>query len=182
MNLSEIMTSITDHLCGWRVDKINKYHFSRIAIISDKGKKIIVEVHGQKLKFHAVWPHCFGYNQIKPNNIDVESIGISYNRTPKSIAKDLNKRLIAPYLEYYDKSLEMKNDILNRRLKTKNIIDVFNKIDPSIIRASTCLDTPKLYLKKGEINFFSFKDECSIKLNYIPVDLAMKILIMLKNY
>ncbi len=97
----------------WREDKTKEFFWNRIEFIND-GKRLCFQIGREpgKVQVSGRWP----YHQNTPFNpkycglLDKEdffySVGFSLSRNPKAISRDIQRRYINQYLEYYDQCLE----------------------------------------------------------------------------
>jgi hypothetical protein len=196
LNLVEKLGKIVSFLSGvWHVDKLsiekNSYRFY---IISENGRRVGFRHTHNKINVYPVWPKINGNHQgrhhsnyVYPKgNRDQLSINFSLNRSAQSIAKDIENRFLKEYLVLFSECLLEKQKIIDKRENLSYVVEAFKRIDMNT-RVGGCVDTAYLSVgsyKKGatgEISLSVSSDYCSMKLNYVPLDVAMKISAMIKE-
>lgn len=117
--------------------------------------------------------------------------GINFSlkkRSPKAIAKDIKRRFLIEYQELYVKCLEEKKRRLKHRESIQHQLAIIERVAP-VIKTNDKRDPecPLVYFQygiysdpSGEIKF-NHRNSSDIKLNNIPRDVAIKVLIALSK-
>jgi hypothetical protein len=180
---------------AWNIDKLDNKHCQfMVAVIGDNGRKIIFRLYNGKVSVSPVWPYVRGRRNrqshsyyVSPSR-DKSDIGInfSFSRSSKSIAQDIERRFLKKYNETYEECLIEKKEIISNREDLRHVVNAFLRIDHSA-RVSESLEQPSIYLRSNDssttadINLYVNRDYCNMKINYVPVDLAIRIAALLKD-
>lgn len=126
----------------WRFDYVTFDQYQQLRLIGEKGRAIGFTTTYRKsdyLKVSCYWPKLDNWH-MTPRNWGVSkstdehfSIGFSTHRTPRSIAKDIERRLLTSYDEIYPHCEKAKTERLAKReairLRTDLMMQVGNMRD-----------------------------------------------------
>ena len=180
---------------NWREDKTAVFNWSRIEFINN-GKRLSFQVGRTpgKVQVSGRWPYYenTAYNPKYCGLLDQEqlfySVGFSISRNPKAISKDIQKRYINQYLEYYDQCLELVKKEEQKQKEFRIKIDLLKRhFDLRENGYSNSIQS-RLYTKnhkgiKADLNILRLRmTDADIKLSNVPFSAIFEVMELLKKH
>lgn len=185
MDLKEKVAQIAQYLEGWEIYLRDPLHQNRWVQLRKTGEGEQPSIHcntdgwntdikeGNRLEFGGNWPERTTEATFYPYN-EKHKIGCSAKRTPASIAKDIQRRLLPGYLPKWAEMLENKQAhlkaVAQRNIDLASIANILEK--------EICSRGDQVYVSGG---FFKARNGGSfeIRLTGISVEVARQIAVIL---
>lgn len=161
----------------WRLDRRALCQWQYM-VIDGTGRRLVMRPeHGKpKLKISGAFPACHRY----ANSNHYKSIGVSFNRAPKDIAADIQRRLIPHYLEAFEEvkatSQKQQKDIENMLLVARALVQVTGGRVDHILHNTQC----QVHFVGGSASIYT-RNDIDLKLRNLSPEMAIKLAGLLKS-
>ncbi len=138
-------------------------------------------------------PGCVRYSCVRhwgvlKKNESYPTINFNVSKKPRAIARDIQKRFLVNYQDYYKRCLAERTKTVKHRENVKHQIDVLKKVHPLVENVHRHNpDRPRLYLVKklkdelaGEL-FFNSNNKFDVNFSNLPLDKMVKVLAILNQ-
>ncbi|MBO3462858.1 hypothetical protein G7B40_031515 [Aetokthonos hydrillicola Thurmond2011] len=193
LNLLKLATEIATHLEGFTAGQED---YGPVVIRHSDGRRLNfsytlydqkINIYGRYGKdFYGQWATPVRFGIVKNNKKAKDKIHVSSNRTVKAIAKDIKRRLLPHYSQYFFKIAEHvaqqreENSWVNKR-----ILEVSEKLGSRSVKGQSD------YIKTAYFSFESILrgkiqtsngEDYTIELSGVPHSVALEMARLLQNY
>ncbi len=166
---------------GWRHNKVIQTGYCHY--LTNGKQKILFRYQSGSSRNKVTASVCFPNNRpAKPSHHN--SIGVSINRPPKTLAADIKRRLLVDYAENLQAAIDTQKEYADKKAMDEMIINSFSKLVP-LSYYSHCnghhfgdshSDYPQGWIKQN----YHKGDQISLELHNLNPEQVCKILALLK--
>ena len=159
--------------------------FCKIVHKSGDGRSLYINRKGDKHQVSCEWPRYDG-SYYQPSDADISTpttIGVSVSRGPEALAKDIQRRLVPMYDVQYPHQVERMRKQINHdnsEFEIRNHI-VVDMLGSSVSQMESKRVQGVRVYRHGVYQISVSGERVKLELDYLPKELAMEIVEMLKQ-
>lgn len=198
----ELVEKIAQHLPDeWRFNYLidEKEKYANPQIIGLKGAAINFryrcDIKGM-VSVTGSWPRipgddrysCVRHWGVLKKNESMPTVGFNDSRKPLAIAKDIKRRFLVNYVDYYQRCLVERTKTVKHRENVHYQVELLKKVYPLVENVHRHNpDRPRLYLTKQKIGelagelYFNSNETFDTNFSNVPLEKLVKVLAILND-